>query len=396
MQFTRVLARQVRGRDEPGLQEPDDEGARPGEGIEDVHPLIGHAAPEVLARQPVDAAQNEVDDLHRRVDDAQGLRRCGEGLLEELLVQLGDDPLLALSIVDTGAALTHRGVETVEFVGLSVEVRVIQDGKHVTHDLRHRILGTEVVAIEHGVEDRLGDQVLGEHVDGRVLRNRVIEVRSQGRQELLEVTCDRRVSHPELETGAVTLRDLVDVLGPLLPVAARTHLLHEPRVDRVLPAPQGVKVKAHLDAPPRSTAAHVVVLPAGFAARREGVDDGNLVRLGPVEVDLIDHGIEALVVGAQRLKNFPHDPEDVVVRQDLFRRHARRDRHWQDDVAVLLARSQAHDTPHGLDDVDLRLARGQEHDRVQRRDVHTLAQAAGVRQDPARRRAVLRHLVRTL
>ena len=70
----------------------------------------------------------------------------------------------------------------------------------------------------------------------------------------------------------------------------------------------------------------------------EGVDDGDLVRLGLVEVDLVDHGVEALIVSAQRLKHLPHHPEGVVVRQDVLGRHSRGDRHRQDDVAVLLAR----------------------------------------------------------
>ena len=95
--------------------------------------------------------------------------------------------------------------------------------------------------------------------------------------------------------------------------------------------------------------AHAVV-----ASRRpEGVNNGDPVRLGTIEVDLVDHGVEALVVGAQCLEHFPHHPEDIVVRQHLLGRHTRRDCHRQDDVAVLLARGQAHDPPHGLDDIHL-------------------------------------------
>ena len=71
MQLARVLARQVCLADETRLQEPDDEGPRPGEGVEYVHVLIADAAPQVGACQPVHAAQNEVHDLHRRVDDPQ-------------------------------------------------------------------------------------------------------------------------------------------------------------------------------------------------------------------------------------------------------------------------------------------------------------------------------------
>ncbi|MCY1541805.1 hypothetical protein D9M68_775080 [compost metagenome] len=54
---------------------------------------------------------DEVHYLHRRVDDAQPLRHLGEGVAEELVVQLHNDLLLALGIVDAGSTLTHAGVE---------------------------------------------------------------------------------------------------------------------------------------------------------------------------------------------------------------------------------------------------------------------------------------------
>ena len=71
VQLAGVLARQVCLADETRLQEPDDEGPRPGEGVEHMHALIGYTASQVGAGQPVHAAQNEVDDLYRRVDDPQ-------------------------------------------------------------------------------------------------------------------------------------------------------------------------------------------------------------------------------------------------------------------------------------------------------------------------------------
>ena len=247
VQFGRVLAHQVLGPDQPRLEQPHDEGARPREGVEHVHALVAHRAPEVLAGQPVHAAQDEVDDLHRRVHDAQGLSRLPERQGEEPLVQLGDDPLLALGVVDARAALAHRGVEALQLLGLRLQVGAVEQGEHPPHHLGHRVGGREVVAVEHGVEDRLGHQVLREHVDRRVRGDRIVEVGPQRRQEALELAGHPRVHHPLRQTRTVAGCDPGHVARPLLPVPARAHLLHEPGVDGLLPLAQGVQVERPLN-----------------------------------------------------------------------------------------------------------------------------------------------------
>ena len=219
--------------------------------------------------------------------------------------------------------------------------------------------------------------MLGEHVDRRLRGDRVIEIGAQSRQEALELCRHLRVLHPLGQALTVTGRNGGNILGPLLPVTPRADLLDQAGVDRLPPLAQRPQVEGRL-LMRRSTGGVAVI-----SGSPKGVDDGDLVRLGLVEIDLVDHGVEALIVSAQRLKHLPHHPEGVIVRQNVLGRHPRRDRHRQDDVAVLLTRSQAHHPPHGLNDVHLGLARGQEHDRVQGRDVHTLGQAPGVGQDSA-------------
>ena len=104
------------GGDDAGFEEPDDEGAGAGERVEDRHAGVGEALAEVGAAQLVGAAQDEVDDLDGCVDDAEGFGLFGEGVAEELLVQVVDDGLAAGGVGDRGGAARARSRRTVRGV----------------------------------------------------------------------------------------------------------------------------------------------------------------------------------------------------------------------------------------------------------------------------------------
>lgn len=96
---------------------------------------------------------------------------------------------------------------------------------------------------------------------------------------------------------------------------------------------------------------------------------------------LVDGGVEALVMGAERVENLPDDAVALVVVERFLGRHASRDADGQDDIAHALALGAAHDSPHGLHNIDLALARMHEQDRIQGGDIDSLGQASGVRED---------------
>ena len=133
-------------------------------------------AAELGPRDVIGGPEDEIDDLGGGVNDAQGVGLLAEAEFEELLVKLGNDPLLALSVVDTGRAHPHGLVEAGELLGLGVQALAFEGGGHGVHDDGDRVVGGEVVALEQGVEDRFGDQVLGEHRDRRVRVDAVVEV----------------------------------------------------------------------------------------------------------------------------------------------------------------------------------------------------------------------------
>ena len=68
------------------------------------------------------------------------------------------------------------GVEFLQGVGFLFEAVLVQDVQHVLHGLGDGIVAGEAVVLEQGVEDGLGDEVLGEHLDDFGIGDGVVEV----------------------------------------------------------------------------------------------------------------------------------------------------------------------------------------------------------------------------
>ena len=226
-----------------------------------------------------------------------------------------------------------------------------------------------------------GDEVLGEHLDRVLSADAVVEVAPQPLEEPGELLRGSRglVRKQAANADDVLLGDLGDILGPRLPVASLADLLDDPGVDRVAPllAPERQRQLGGIGGRPLA-ALSPTPTPAG-------VDDDHPAGALLVEIDLVDHGVEPVVVGTQRLEHLPDDLEAFVVAQRLLRRDPGGDDDGQDDVSHLLHpnRVLAHHPADGLDDVDLGPTWGEEHDGVERRDVNALGEAAGVGEHPA-------------
>jgi hypothetical protein len=138
---------------------------------------------------------------------------------------------------------------------------LVERGQHALHRLGDRVVCGEVVAAEQGVEHRPGDEVLGEHLDGVVAGDAVVEVAAQAGEERVELRCCAvRAGEQALDAHDVLLRDLGDVLGPVLPIAALADLGDDLGVDRLAPALDverqlravpSLPVESPSDSPPR-------------------------------------------------------------------------------------------------------------------------------------------------
>ncbi len=133
VQLLRVLSGEVGGRDQVGLQQPGNEGARPRKTVQNMHALIGQPAPEMLARHEISRPHNEVHDLDRRVHDPQRLGLLLEADPEELLVQLGDHLLLALGAGDLAGAPSHRFVKAFQPSGFGLQAGTADGVDHLLH-----------------------------------------------------------------------------------------------------------------------------------------------------------------------------------------------------------------------------------------------------------------------
>src|SRR4051794_30867447 len=62
-----------------------------------------------------------------------------------------------------------------------------EGGEHPFHGLGDRVVVEEVVSLEESVEDRAGNEVLGEHINGIGLGDAFVEIAAQAFEEVLEL-----------------------------------------------------------------------------------------------------------------------------------------------------------------------------------------------------------------
>ena len=250
----------------------------------------------------------------------------------------------------------------------------MQEIDHCLHGLRDDVGCGEVVSVEHSVEDGLRERVLHEHVGGLVLGDGGVQVLAERGQELHELVALRAWGGDDgSETFGMAGGDLGDLLRPERPVAAGADLLHHlgvdlrPEVELVLGGGRRGRRPSRI---------------AGAVAFADDIDD-DLSALALVELDLVDFGVEVVVMRAERVQDRPDDIVDVGIVERLFRRHLRRDDDGDDDIAVFLSGGAAHHASDGLDDVHLAVAGGKEQHGVERGNVHALGKATHVREDMA-------------
>ncbi len=119
---------------------------------------------------------NEVHDLDRGVDNAKPVSHRLEGGLEELLVEFPDDFLPCFGIVDSLHPSSNTSVELLKSLNFLADSVLLKNIQHLLHGNRNRILLSECIAFKESIKDRLGDEVLGQHLNCIILRNLRVQV----------------------------------------------------------------------------------------------------------------------------------------------------------------------------------------------------------------------------
>ena len=198
MNLVLVLAPQVFLLDESALHQASDECARSHKGVEDVYILLSQRRVEVLTQDVLDRMDDEIHALHRRIDNAKFLHGERECALEELLVEVLDDGLLALQVVDVAHVDPHRLVELIQHLCVHLKAFRFEKLQHELHRLAHRVVVDKLIVVEQGIEHGPHNHVLGQHLDGLSLIHTRIDVALQTCHKLLEVLTGSRIllHHP--------------------------------------------------------------------------------------------------------------------------------------------------------------------------------------------------------
>ncbi len=366
-----VLVGQVRPGNEARLQQARDERAGAGEGVEDVDVVVAERGAELVAQHVLYARDDEVHDFHRRVDDPEAPGEFRKRIIEELVVELLDDFLPARRALDPFGAQLHAGIELLQRVGFLVEVVLMQGVEHLLHGPRHRVVAGKAVLLEQRLEHWPRDEMLRQHLDDLGIGDGVVQVIAQFLREGGESLALGRVGRVFEDGGDavdVRVRDPRDVRRPFLPVVAVADLLHEFRVDGLFDLADlelermllGRLVGDGLtDRLAAARAGSVLRLVRGAQLRRFLLhlvgdrDDFHPGGVLAVELQLVDHRVELVVMAAQRLQDLPHHLVGDVVVQRLVRLLAGGNHHRKDDVAALFAGRLAHHPADGLHHIHL-------------------------------------------
>src|SRR5699024_4787497 len=154
----------------------------------------------------------------------------------------------------------------------------------------------EVVAFKQRIENRFGDEMLGEHRNSILASDALVEVCSQGGSECLECCLNfsgRLLRHKGTNAVGVARGHICNSLGPVFPVLTIADFLNDLGIDRISPLFNTVEIEVEGLLLSCGDLCTVVIVAAGPYA-----DDLKLVIAALVQINLVDHGLETIIMGA--------------------------------------------------------------------------------------------------
>ena len=221
--FILVFFRQPPGGNDAALQQAGNESSRPGKGVKDMYAFILQTAVKFAAQDVFHTPDNEIDDFHRGINDAEAFGHLRKGIAEEFVVEFNDNFLLAFNAFNPGSAQLHGIIKRFEGIALLVQVFGFQQFDDFLHGETDRIVFGKAVVGKKGIEYRFGNQVLCQHFNNLAISDGVVQIIAQfGSKGSKGFPLGMMVwmLQNSVNTVDMGLRNFGDVAGPVFPMVA--------------------------------------------------------------------------------------------------------------------------------------------------------------------------------
>ena len=179
----------------------------------------------------------------------------------------------------------------------------------------------------------------------------------------------RGVFQHGLDAVNMRLGNFGNIIGPVFPVVAVSAFFHNLRIERTLDIAHFVNEVQLLGLWCVRILGANAVASTGLCGSSRPLADGQRLRsllhlvrngddfhfgsVGPLQVQLVHHGVEAVIVRSQRLQYLPDHCVGLVVVQCFMGLYTGRNHYGQHHIAQFFARGVAHHASYGLHHIHL-------------------------------------------
>ena len=173
---------------------------------------------------------DEIDNLNRRVDDAQPIGFFLQCRSKEILVKFHQYPLTCLAVVQTTGTHPYALIEALKIPRFVLQAEFPKNVLQLIEGFGNGIGFSEIVMLEKCLEYGAGEVMLGHHVNSIVVGDRIVDGLPQFALESIEPFAKgivtgvmEKLFDPRYQAG----EDIGHILGPGFPVFPVAAFLHD-------------------------------------------------------------------------------------------------------------------------------------------------------------------------
>ena len=297
MNLVLILAQHILLLDDAALKQARDKGACACKWVKNVYILIGQRSTKFTLQDVFNRVDDEVHTFYWCIDDTQLFYRLRECSLEEFLIEILDDGLLAFEVINITYVVFYGDIELLQNLSVHLHALTLQHFYHILHGARNGIVIHKLVFLKQGIEDGACYHVLCQHTNGIFFADAVVDILVQTTNKLLKVFMSIRILfYQEFNPIHKLLSYIANRLTPVLPIHLVAHLLNKACIDAIL---QLAKLQIQL------TGYFLIIQMDGSACWRtltNGIltarytTNSNLWWAFLVQVDLVHMGIEVFIM----------------------------------------------------------------------------------------------------